>query len=63
VFWSVDSTGAGVLGAPTCTVGSGSDTCPVTYHQAAAGAVTITAVYVGDTNNIGSSGSATVTYK
>ncbi|TMI40043.1 hypothetical protein E6H23_08190 [Candidatus Bathyarchaeota archaeon] len=56
-FSAVGSNGGMVvLTASSCTLYSGS--CSVSLRGLSAGTVTVTAVYSGDTNNLGSSGSA-----
>jgi hypothetical protein len=54
-----------VFSSSTCTVGGGPEHgpegCVVTYTQASSGAVTITASYSGDGNNLASSASVTLT--
>ncbi len=64
ISWA-SSSSAGVFSSSTCTVGGGPEhgpeDCMVTYTQASSGAVTITASYSGDGNNLASSASVTLT--
>jgi hypothetical protein len=53
VTWSQSGTGSVTFASKTCTL---KGHCSVTMKGRAAGAVTITATYSGDTNNLGSSG-------
>ena len=59
IAWSAS---VGSLDAPRCTpVGAGaSASCSVTYTPASVGADAVTAVYDGDSNHVGSAGSAAV---
>ena len=59
------SPSAGSFSTTTCTLsgGPGDAHCSVTYTDASSGRMTITANYSGDSNNLGSSGSATITFR
>jgi Bacterial Ig-like domain (group 3) len=61
VAWSQTGGGTGATFTPTSCTLSGTS-CSVSYTQSTVSTVTITATYGGDSNNVGSSGTAMATF-
>ena len=59
VSFTTSGTGSVSQSSPSCTLSSGS--CSVILSASSAGSVTITATYSGDSNNVGSSGTSSLT--
>jgi hypothetical protein len=64
VSWSQSGTGSVSFSSTTCTLSQNSNpVCSVTMAAATSGYVIITATYLGDSNNRGSTGTVKLTIK